>query len=153
MATTDLYFTVDGDFHLNEDGTLYSASDNNNEVFVSQLYRRLLSRSEDWTDQNVIAANLNDFFGLKINQNLLDIIRDRIYQTLILDGLLDPSEFQINTLVVNTSNIIISVNILKNTDENNLSEPIRLSLNTSQNRVEAAPLYYDETLIFSSLED
>ena len=153
MATKDIYFSIDGDILFGEDNTIKIASSNNNELFVSQIYRRLLSRSSDWQDPNVICANLNDFFGLQINQFLLNQIKQRIFDSLVSDNLMQPGDFNINVFLVNTSNVIIALNVLKTTDENSSSLPIRLNLNTSQNRLEGVPLYYDETLIFSNLED
>ena len=71
-----------------------------------------MSRSSDWQDPNVICANLNDFFGLQINQFLLNQIKQRIFDSLVSDNLM-TGDFNINVILVNTSNVIIALNVLK----------------------------------------
>jgi hypothetical protein len=153
MASKDIYFTRDGDLFFGEDNTMNIVSSNNNELFVSQIYRRLLSRSSDWISQDVIAANLHEFFGFPLNKYLLGEIKRRIFNTLTRDGLMTGDDFTLSVMVVNTNHVLILLNVNKTTDENNAGSPIRISLNTSSNRVEAVPIYYDDTLTMSSLED
>lgn len=153
MASKDIYFTRDGDLFFGEDNTLSIVSANNNELFISQIYRRLLSRSSDWISSDVIAANLHDFFGFPIDKYLLEQVKKRIFDTLTQDGLMSFDDFILTVATVNTNHLLILLQVTKSTDESNLNAPIRISLNTSANRLEAVPIYYDDTLTLKSLED
>ena len=62
-------------------------------------------------------------------------------------------DFTLSVMVVNTNHVLILLNVNKTTAENNAGSPIRISLYTSSNRVVAVPIYYDDTLTMSSLED
>ena len=84
----DFYWTADGDLFL-EDDNLRQANSNDNLLLESVLLRRLMSSEGDWRPLDGLpgyAASLTEFIGMPINEDVTELIKSRIINTLISPG-------------------------------------------------------------------
>jgi hypothetical protein len=118
-TNTDICFTEDGDF-LFKRNSLYLSKEDNNEILIDTIMRRLQSSSIDWASNKIIAANLDYYRGEKITSNLVNLIGNEILNTIIADNLVREEyvDIKANRLNPEQINYTIIVYAKQNADTN-----------------------------------
>lgn len=114
----DLYFTVDGDFIVNEIGDLKdldeAAAFDSNTHIKQFILHRLIAEKDAWKLHPNICGGLDSFIGRIINQDLLNQIEMRIKYILTFDGFLNSSEIKVKSinLEAGTEAILLIIYVL-----------------------------------------
>lgn len=91
----DLDFTDDGDLFLNKNKSINLINDDENQVLIGILLRRLQSSIGDWDTDKAIVSSLDMFRGDALTADKVFFIKSEIYKILITDSLLDINEIEI----------------------------------------------------------
>lgn len=113
---TDLQLTDDYDLLLAKNrgaGNFKRSSWQDNTLVEQILLQRIQTNIDEFGLNRVITASLNHELGNKIDGFLLDSIRSRIFQVLTIDGAFSRENIEINLVIKDDTNVIISI-IIKN---------------------------------------
>lgn len=89
------------------------ASWQDNTLVEQVLLQRIQSNIDDFQLTRIIAASLNDDLGTKLDAFLLENIRAKIIEALTIDGVFERENVEVNLVVKDFSNLIISIIIKK----------------------------------------
>lgn len=134
---SQLYMKEDCDL-LIRNGKLAITEDLNFEDLKCRLLQRVQSNLFDWIFKSddyalVPAANLSQFLGFAINQEIIDAIKLNIFDAFTVDGLVDENKIYIREMALDKENIIFMVTMQV---ENRLQEfklGMSIMYNTRQN--------------------
>ena len=89
------------------------ASWQDNTLVEQVLLQRIQSNIDDFQLTRIIAAWLNSDLGTKLDGFLLENIRAKIIEALTIDGVFERENVEVNLVVKDFSNLIISIIIKK----------------------------------------
>lgn len=89
------------------------ASWQDNTLVEQVLLQRIQSNIDDFQLTRIIAASLNSDLGTKLDGFLLENIRAKIIEALTIDGVFERENVEVNLVVKDFSNLIISIIIKK----------------------------------------
>lgn len=109
----DLLFTEDGDLYLDNNKNLYYSKEENDELLLSAIQKRIQSNATDWNLPGILTANLYDYAGAQVTFENIENIQNQIINCLTLDGLVEPEEVNITAIPVNPGFISFVMSIKK----------------------------------------
>lgn len=135
--TKDIFFTDDGDLFFDEyKRDFHLAGIERNEILETTILRRLNSSQREWDTPLGNHASLDDFIGVRVEQSLTFLIKERILDTLTRDGFLKRSEILIESSGLTSNTVILYINILKSF-EGSEGLNFKLFYNSRNNKIKA----------------
>jgi hypothetical protein len=116
----DLIYTEDCDFYLDQNRNISKTNDDVNLSRLKQtIIKRLQTTYSDYvvpSRDNILNADLLDYLGKNINQELLSTLKYNIYNVLTYDGLIDSTNLKfLNQEILETEvYLLISIEQSKN---------------------------------------
>lgn len=109
----DIFFTEDGDLFLDDNKNLLFSKEENDDLLLNIIQKRIQSNSTDWSLQTILTADLYDFAGAQVTFDNIEKIQNQIINCLTSDGLVKPEEISISAIPVNPGFISFVMSIKK----------------------------------------
>ena len=139
----DLMFTEDGEILFDEDRYDFQrAFESEYEPLTQTILKRVQSAEEEWLLDGSVSANLNYFLGSPVNEEIVEEARSMIFQSLTLDGYIDPDKLIIQSEIFNSNILLFNISVLVNENDFYNTFNIGFSYNTRDNR--CTPRYIKE---------
>lgn len=108
---TDLYYTEDGDFWLDEDQEdLEDTKNYQLRGFIQDINTVMSSTPGDWRN-NPVGVALTDFMGKPNTRVNGERIRSRVYSALIREGLVSPSDLTVQVFPIGLHTLALVLQI------------------------------------------
>lgn len=109
--TTDLYFTEEGDFFLDRNGDFEDTKLHQYRGFLQRLLTRIMSDKGNWKHESTLGANISDFLGKPNTRAIGEQIKSRVFNEIVTQGFVQPSDVIINVFPVGEESVVISISI------------------------------------------
>jgi hypothetical protein len=108
---TDLYWTLDGDLALGEDGDLRDTSFDTFRSLWQECRTRLRSSFKDWVLHPSLGANLDELLGELNNRATAEEGKTRIISALTLGGFLPREAIRIRYLPIGRHRLLYDITV------------------------------------------
>ena len=123
---------------LIRDGRLIKTEENNYESLKNKITQRIQSNFLDWdfnreSYSRVPAANLSQFVGSTVNDEVIRLIKRNILSAFIAEDLIGPEDVFIEAIPIDPENIIFYVSLNVQSAFEEVSLGLTVMYNTRQN--------------------
>ncbi len=106
---TDLWFTPDGDYWIDETGDLKDTTRLYGRSLIQEVRSRLSANRGDWILHPLLAANLEEQLGEPGTSKTIISIVNAIIKALTFDNLVLPNELEIYPLPISSEHVIFRI--------------------------------------------
>lgn len=111
---SDIAFTEDGDFFFDEEkGDIKTVTNEENELLLQTILKRLQSSSRDWNIKNVVVADLEYFHGERSSESMKQLAEYKITEMLLAEDMLELEDISVDVEVFEDGKLGALISIFK----------------------------------------
>ena len=131
----DLYWTLDGDLAIGEDGDLRDTSFDSLRSTWQEMRTRIRSSLRDWAIHPRLGANLERLLGEPNNRETAEEGKARIVNALALEGFLPRSAIEVRYLPVSVTELVFAIRVMVPTESGSRYLEAQVLYDTRENQV------------------
>jgi hypothetical protein len=113
----DIRFTEDGDLFFFE-GKVESVNNEENELLLDILFRRLQSYIGDWRSNKALENSINNYRGEVLNETIVELIGEEIRRILIEEEIVFEENILVKALKADPESVVFGVEIYNKKNRN-----------------------------------
>lgn len=113
----DIRFTEDGDLFLFE-GKVESVDNEENELLLDILFRRLQSYAGDWGTNKALENSINSYRGEVLNETTVELIGEEIRRIFMEEELVFDENILVKALKADAESVVFGVEIYNKKNKN-----------------------------------